>query len=494
MRVALYVRVSTEDQAREGYSIDAQKRRLVAFAESQDWVISEMYVDDGYSAKSLDRPEIKRLLSDLFQGKFDVVLVYKLDRLTRSTSDCDYLLKTFEAHKVAFQSCTESFETRTATGRLFIRLIADIAQWERENIGERVRFGQEQKVIEGKKPGGKYPFGYDKQGESIEEEFEALRRLRELYMEGRMGFKTIAITLNHEGRLRRGYQWRASTAALALENPFYAGIVEFGSKMANGKYPQRKRDLRVEVLRAKGNHDPVWSEEEYHEHLRLMRQRTDGGYSRKLDYWFSGILRCGQCGQAMYGRLTKKTLANGEVSRKPFYICGQRKENDVCQMPIFRQTHIEHMLMDYIQNLRIDHALTAAEQRKVKSQKETRGKIIAKLKRDIDGVKETIKKWQYMFINDLVKAEDLHARLQEEYRKETDLLYQIEVLQSQEQEPPEVQEQLAKVYELWPTLSDMEKKEILSSLFETITVFTDEIKPKGVKNKFFDARIELRYR
>lgn len=494
MRAALYVRVSTDDQAKEGFSIEAQKRRLLAFCESQDWSIADLYIDDGYSAKDMERPHMKRMLRDMTNDVFDVVLVYKLDRLTRSAADCDHLIKTFEAHKIAFQSCTESFETRTATGRLFIRLIADIAQWERENIGERVRMGQEQKVLEGKKPGGKYPYGYDSNGDSIPEEFDNLRRLRDLYMKDNLGFKTIAITMNREGRLRRGFDWRSSTVALTLENPFYAGIIQFGSKMADGKYPQRKRELRTEVVRSMGSHETVWTVEEYEEHLRLMRKRTDGGYSRKLDYWYSGILRCGQCGQAMYGRLTNKKKADGTVVRRPYYICGQRKENDKCNMPIMRQKHIEHMLLTYIEDMRSDRSLTTAEQLRIKKEQSNRQKEIQKLKRELESIKERIKKWQYMFVEGLIVAEDLRARLAGESNRETEIKEQLEEFQMQDQETPIIQSQLFNMADNWDLFSDMEKKELLALIFEEIRVFTNEVKPKGVKNKFFDASIKVKYR
>ena len=134
MRVALYIRVSTEDQAREGYSIQAQKNKLEAYCVSQGWDVVGFYIDDGYSAKDLDRPEMKRMLKHIEQGLIDCVLVYRLDRLTRSVLDLYKLLEIFEQHNCKFKSATEVYDTTTAMGRMFITIVAAMAQWERENL------------------------------------------------------------------------------------------------------------------------------------------------------------------------------------------------------------------------------------------------------------------------------------------------------------------------------------------------------------------------
>ena len=161
MRVAIYVRVSTLEQAKEGYSIKAQLKRLKAYAVSQNWKVAETYIDDGESAKDIDRTDLKRMLEDMKNDKFDIVLVYKLDRLTRSVLDLYKLLETFEKHNIKFKSATEVYDTTNAMGRLFITLVAALAQWERENLAERVKMGMEQKAREGKWVINVAPFGYD---------------------------------------------------------------------------------------------------------------------------------------------------------------------------------------------------------------------------------------------------------------------------------------------------------------------------------------------
>src|SRR5690625_4111289 len=160
MRAGIYVRVSTREQAEEGYSIQAQLNRLKAYCESQGWNVSRVYNDEGLSAKDTNRPQLQQMIDNIKANKIDVVLVYRLDRLTRSVFDLYNLLETFDKHECGFKSATEVYDTTTAMGRLFITIVAALAQWERENLGERVAVGLEEKVNQGLFPGGFSPYGY----------------------------------------------------------------------------------------------------------------------------------------------------------------------------------------------------------------------------------------------------------------------------------------------------------------------------------------------
>jgi len=243
MRVAGYIRVSTEEQAKEGYSLDAQRDKLISFCKSQDWTLVEIYVEEGKSAKDMNRPELQRLLSDAKTGQYDVILVYRLDRLTRSVMDLYTLLQTFEEYNVKFKSATEIYDTTTAMGKLFITIVAALAQWERENLSERVRFGMEELVRGGKWPGGPAPYGYVWDGENmhiVPEEARILRELRRLYMSGE-GLGSTARALNARGLLRRGNTWSAQSVWYVLDNPFYAGKIRYGEKKKNGKYASTEK-------------------------------------------------------------------------------------------------------------------------------------------------------------------------------------------------------------------------------------------------------------
>lgn len=140
-RCAIYTRVSTEEQAREGYSLPAQEERLRAHANSQGWAVYKLYMDDGYSAGSRNRPALKRLLAEAALKRFDVVLAYKIDRLSRSLKDLIDIVAELNQFDVGFKSCTELIDTTRPEGRLMFHQFGSFAQYERELIGQRTRFG-----------------------------------------------------------------------------------------------------------------------------------------------------------------------------------------------------------------------------------------------------------------------------------------------------------------------------------------------------------------
>ena len=162
MYTAIYIRVSTEEQAHEGFSINAQKEKLTKYAEINDWVITDYYIDDGISGKNLtERKEVTRLIEDVKFGKINNVLVYKLDRLTRSVKDLIYLIELFDKYDCTFNSETEKIDTSNAVGRMFVKIIGIFAEFERENLAERVSFGYEQKAREGNYINTRGVFGYN---------------------------------------------------------------------------------------------------------------------------------------------------------------------------------------------------------------------------------------------------------------------------------------------------------------------------------------------
>ena len=199
LRCAVYTRKSSEEGLdMEFNSLDAQREACEAYIASQraeGWVlVRDRYDDGGFSGGTLDRPALKRLLADIEQGLIDVVVLYKIDRLSRSLMDFAKLVETFEAHGVTFTSVTQSFSTTTSMGRLTLNILLSFAQYEREIIGERIRDKVAASKARGMWMGGKVPLGYDVAGRKLvvnDAEAARVRRVFELFVETDSGVETV---------------------------------------------------------------------------------------------------------------------------------------------------------------------------------------------------------------------------------------------------------------------------------------------------------------
>ncbi len=226
--VACYARVSTDDQAREGVSLDAQAARLRAFCSAvrpDDEV--RMLVEAGTSAKTLQRPVLGQILADCKAGRVKAVVVLKLDRLTRSVRDLADLLDLFERHDVALCSLSESLDTSTASGRLMLNLLTSVAQWEREAIAERTAFALAHKRRSGQVY-GPVPFGYRRRGDKLvanAQQRTVLRRIRAMRAKGK-SLRSIIGWLNERGvKTPRGSKkWYVNTLYQVLKSKAHQEI------------------------------------------------------------------------------------------------------------------------------------------------------------------------------------------------------------------------------------------------------------------------------
>jgi site-specific DNA recombinase len=183
-----YVRVSTEDQAREGVSLDNQKSKIVAYCTLKDLTMSEIIEDAGISAKNLRRPGAQKVLTLARKKQIDAVVVYKLDRMFRSTVDALETTKMLERQGVSFHSIEETLDTQSALGRFFFTLTAALAEMERRLIGERTKSALAHKRSKNEKTGGDVPYGYDLTPDGIliknETEQKVIRLIRHLHKQG----------------------------------------------------------------------------------------------------------------------------------------------------------------------------------------------------------------------------------------------------------------------------------------------------------------------
>jgi DNA invertase Pin-like site-specific DNA recombinase len=238
VRVAIYLRVSTTEQAKEGYSLSAQLERLRNFCKAREWEVVKEYIDDGHSGRSIKRPAYQKMMVE--KDKWDMILVVKMDRIHRNSKNFMEMMDNLRKWKKEFSSMQESLDTSTAMGRFVVDIIQRIAQLESEQIGERVYVGMKQKATtEGGILGFAHPYGYDYIDGELkvnEGEAEAVRLIFELYKEGKSA-TTIANELDKRGfQTKRNGTWSARTVGKILKNPVYCGYMRWESIIYKGMH------------------------------------------------------------------------------------------------------------------------------------------------------------------------------------------------------------------------------------------------------------------
>ena len=238
IRAAIYTRVSTEDQAKEGFSLDAQIEKLRAYCLARGWTVAGEYVDDGYSGRKAKRPAYQKMMNE--REKWDTLLVIKMDRIHRNSKNFMTMMEDLGKDDKQFVSMMESLDTTTAMGRFVMDIIQRIAQLESEQIGERVYIGMEQKAkTNGGMLGFNIPYGYDYvDGKLIVNQKEApiVKRIFEQYLSGHSMDK-IAKELNGEGiPSKQNKKWGSHTIEQILKNPLYYGFIRWEKYLNKGDY------------------------------------------------------------------------------------------------------------------------------------------------------------------------------------------------------------------------------------------------------------------
>jgi len=235
-KAAIYVRVSTEDQAKEGFSLDSQLEKLRSYCTARGWEIEGEYVDDGYSGRDIRRPAYQKMMEKI--DEWDILLVMKMDRIHRNSKNFMLMMEELRRKNKEFVSMTESLDTSTAMGRFVMDIIQRIAQLESEQIGERVYDGMRQKAKQGAGLlGAPAPYGYY-YGDGVlvknEEEARIVRRIFEDYMAGK-SIARIAEELNREAiKTKKGGKWDRKTVSRILSNPVYCGLMEWEDFLFDG--------------------------------------------------------------------------------------------------------------------------------------------------------------------------------------------------------------------------------------------------------------------
>lgn len=338
MRVGLYPRVSGHEQE-DNYSIPEQIDRMKKYCDARDWMVYKIYTDSGYTGSNMERPGLQDLIKDVESGKLDMVLVYKLDRLSRSQKDTLFLIEdVFDKHGVAFSSMTENFDTSTPFGKAILGVLAVFAQLEREKIKERTMMGKDSRAQEGKWHGGKWiPIGYDyTEGFLIQNAYEVMqiKEIASLFLKG-TPVRTIERMMAEKGYRHKHGEWNAKTIRRVLANPVNVGLIKH-----RGKWH-------------KGIHDPIFDQATFDAIQNLLEERrTQYGTAKPHKSLLGGILFCKNCG----GRYARQRWNSGYV-----YMCYSRGKtmkamikDPTCKNKNYKMDVLEAAILGEIHKLAVD--------------------------------------------------------------------------------------------------------------------------------------------
>jgi len=338
---AIYTRVSTDIQAEKEFSsCEAQEEKIKSFIKSQDnWQIFRVYSDPGYTGANTNRPALQELLEDIKEKKIDIILAYKIDRLTRSPKDFYQLIEFFEQYKVDFISITERFDTSTPAGRLLRNIMLTFAQFERELASERTKDKMLERAKKGMWNGGIPPFGYKKENKKLvidKKETEIIRLMFDTYIETGSLVKVYELLKERGIKNRQGNPFYKNVLGYHLRNIVYAGKIKYADQIYQG------------------NHQPIISEK-----IFALAQKIHKNKIRKFrvykDFLFGGLVNCKECGSKMTSCFTNKK-SKRNPKRYYYYRCTStlRKDWQSCSTKQVSGERLERYVLENLERISLD--------------------------------------------------------------------------------------------------------------------------------------------
>lgn len=425
MNVAIYARVSTQEQAINGHSIDEQIERMEKYCEAMNWSIFKTYVDAGCSGSNTNRASLQSMIYDIQDRSISKVLVYKLDRLSRSQKDTLELIEDiFLANGVDFVSITENFDTSTAFGKAIIGILAVFAQLEREQIKERLSMGKLARAKQGKFHGSSIaPIGYDYvDGELILNEYEALQ-IRSIYESYRSGcsMQKIMEDLNQSGYRHKYGEWNRITIRNILKKKTYLGYLVYDGTWY------------------KGTHEPIISQELFNDvqsilskksHEHQKNNRRDG----KITSYLGGILYCSKCG-SKYSKSTRENLNDSTIKKHHrYYVCTKRlkenrklEEHEKCFNKRWKMDELDEIIFNEIKKLALD-----PDHIHIKSDDERQKDRFDAVKSEISKIDNQILKLMDLFGVDGIPLDILQSKIESLNHKKLKLSEELEKIKEEE--------------------------------------------------------------
>lgn len=458
MKAAIYTRVSTDRQAEEGFSLEAQQDILMTVLEKKDLQLYRVYTDPGISGGSFKRPGVQAMIEDMKAKRFDTLLIHKLDRLSRNLGDLYgfiELVNKLDVRLIIAAQGSEEIDTRSPMGKAFLFFSGIWAQIYLENLREETLKGLITKSKNGGKHISKPPLGYDFDEDYnlviVEDEAKLIRTVFSKYLDG-VGVTKIAQTMNEFSTGKEGGKWDSKRVRTILSNPTYAGYIHFKPD----HWEEEQRIIRD------GSHEAIISREDFERVQKMTERRSTGHMSkRSFDYPYSGILKCGICGANYTGN---SAVHRGKTYKS--YRCYNQYVHKTCTGSSISQRQINDLVFDRILKVNVE------PKKKEKSKKEKRD-----IQKEVDLSNKRRKNWMMALGDGKLSSDDYAMLIEEEDKRMKDIYAQIreeETVYEQEIPEEELQKMIAHLKENWDYLDEDLQKQAIQSMFRKIVIKKEE--------------------
>lgn len=516
LRCYIYVRVSTSMQV-DGYSLEAQRERLLRFAEFQEMEVVREYCDAGKSGKNISgRPEFSQMLQDIAEDRdrVDFILVFKLSRFGRNAADVLNSLQYIQDFGVNLICVEDGIDSSKDSGKLTITVLSAVAEIERENILVQTMEGRRQKAREGKWNGGQAPFGYELDSKNgtltvNSKEAEIVKIIFSKFVNEGLGADSICDYLNQHGYQKKKVKknelnyFSRGLIMKILDNPVYIGKIAYGrtaTEKVKGSRDQYKRVKTDDYMLIDGIHEAIVDQELW-EAARIRRKETgvkwNKTHSLEHEHILSGILRCPVCGSGLVGTVRRrKNKKSGEYKDDFYYKCLHRKKIDDIHFCNFRlvlnQDEINHQTEEIILDMVADpefrdYMVSKLDEKVDVSALETeKNQIMEQLRQVMGAKKKLTEMMERLDIGDKHydrKYQDMQDRQNVLYDRISELeeaIADIEVKISGAYEEKIATDQLYKILlnfdKMYYKMSDLEKKRFMREFIEGIELYPEKQK------------------
>jgi len=471
VRCAIYTRKSTDEGLNQDFnSLDAQRESAEAYIRSQvheGWsLVPAQYDDGGYTGANMDRPALKRLLADVQAAKADCVVVYKVDRLSRSIRDFAKMMELFEKHGVSFVSVTQQFNTTTSLGRLTLHILLSFAQFEREIISERTRDKQVAARRKGKWTGGHLILGYDLDPRATKllvnpTEAEQVRSIFQWYLEGesvfsivdkarRAGWRNKQWT-TRDGKLYGGQPLRRQHIYKLLANVVYGGKISVGDEL----YP--------------GEHEAIIDQQTFdlvQERLRQNSTARDNTQRVKIEALLRGLIYCSRCGSGMY-----QTCSPRKERVYRYYVClrAQERTDEYCTTRSVSAPAVEEAVVESIRRVGVHPRVQAETARVVRQRLAER---VTEVRQELNGAHHKVKNLKSQLARlrepEPARESELNGQLATSEGRVAELKRELLIRERERLDGKGLRRMIESFDELWKALNIEEQSRLLRQLIEKV--------------------------